>query len=209
MYWCWLICSQRPACDPWLVSTWVVTWRGCNWWILTKLLTNRGKSGNKIPGCVNRRPLRTFQASQLVWSWPLSHRVIFSLWSPSHLAALAGVDSVVVAWGAVSADSTLQVEHRRRGRKLLLACRQPINYRRWAGGWGQGIYNTQDSQIVSRDAAQCCQMTNAMAKYFKKKTAKVCTASLLLYPSVKRYVEFKGQCEFFGLMKKSKSNLWD
>lgn len=133
------MCRQRPVCDPGLVSTWVVTWRGNNWWILTKTLTDSWKSVNKIPGCVNRRLLRTCLRT--------SGRsgIIAIAWSPSHLAALAGVDSVVVARGTVSADATLQVEHGGGGRKLLLACHQPINYWRWAGGGRQGVCNTRGS----------------------------------------------------------------
>lgn len=57
--------SQRPVCYSWLVSTWVVTWRGRNWWILTNPKINSGKSVTKIPGCVNRRPLRTCLRSSL------------------------------------------------------------------------------------------------------------------------------------------------
>lgn len=60
LYCWWLMCSQRPVYDSWLVSTCVVTWRGRNWWILTNLQTNKGKRVTKIAGRVNRRPLRTF-----------------------------------------------------------------------------------------------------------------------------------------------------
>lgn len=135
------MCRQRPVCDPWLVSTWVVTWTGNNWWILTKILTESWKSVNKIPGCVDRRLLRTC----LRTSGRSVNYIIAIAWSPSHLAALAGVDSVVVARGTVSADATLQVEHGGGGRKLLLACHQPINYWGWAGGGRQGVCNTRGS----------------------------------------------------------------
>lgn len=74
--------------------------------------------------------------------------------SSSHLAALTGMDSIVVAGGTVSTHSTLQAERWGGRWELLLARWQPINNRRWAWSWGQGIYKTRHVQYVNKQIDQ-------------------------------------------------------
>lgn len=70
------------------------------------------------------------------------------MWSSSHLAALASVNSVVVAGGAISTNPTLQVEWRGGSWELFLARRHPKYNRGWAGCWCQGIYKHKNDSYV-------------------------------------------------------------
>lgn len=86
---------------------------------------------------------------------------------PSHLAALTGVNSVVVSGGAVSTHPTLQVE--RGGGELFLPCNRPIHSRRWAGGWGQSIC-THTHRVHIHEHTYACTDNTHINKLIAQKT---------------------------------------
>lgn len=81
------------------------------------------------------------------------------VWSSSYLAALAGVNSIVVARGAISTNPTLQVERRGGSWELFLARRHPKYNWGWAGCWCQGIYKHKNDSYVMfgrKCTENCC-----------------------------------------------------